>query len=384
MTYPTTIRRTAGIATALVLGLGLSATAANAYSKEICLGEEIKWGSNSKSLEASSTSFPAGTWFNGIQDGVNKFNLNPSRFRYSVFSSGGGVGLGNEQSEIWGSTNAGTLQGAPAIAYSWWTCFWFFGDWVHMDEVDVVFDYGSPWRWTTSTNKANLLRYSDTATDLRPLQTTAAHEFGHGAKLNHVNTEYNVMGIDFEHIHVNGITARAYMGEDVADGMVDLYGHRDGAWEDLGVVHWRYSGTSGEYSDHTKGRVRASNGAALPTFTITDPGTTNETAYRVNRGQVVRVEFTYENMGKTTQSNVDVGFYISTNDTISTFDRRIGGRTLTLSRDDVYSPNHHTVTIPSDLNVGQTYWLGAIIDEDDSVSEAVEWNNATYIPIRVQ
>ena len=89
-------------------------------------------------------------------------------------------------------------------------------------------------------------------------------------------------------------------------------------------------------------------------------------------------------MGKTTQSGVDVGFYISTNNLITTFDRRIGGRTLTLSRDNVYSPTHHTVTIPGDLNVGQTYWVGAIIDEDNSLSEAVEWNNATYIPIRVQ
>lgn len=384
MTVFLSIRPAACACAALVLGALVGATPADAYSKETCLGEEIKWSSNSKSLEANSTSFPSGTWFNGIQDGVNKFNLNPSRFRYSVFSSGGGVGLGNGQSEIWGSTDAGVLQGAPAIAYSWWTCFWFFGDFVHMDEVDVVFDYGSPWRWTTSTNKANLLRYSDTATDLRPLQTTAVHEFGHGAKLNHVNTEYNVMGTDFEHIHVNGSTARAYMGEDVADGMVDLYGSRSGSWEDVGVVHWRYSGASGEYSDHTKGRVLASNGAALPTFTITDPGTTRETAYRVNPGQVVRVEFTYENNGKTTQSNVDVGFYISTNDTISTFDRRVGGRTLSLGRANVYSPDHHTVTIPTDLTVGQTYWLGAIVDEDNSLSEAVEWNNATYIPIRVQ
>jgi len=337
---------------------------AYAYDKSHCLGEEIKWSSNSKSLQASSTSFPSGTWFNGISDGVNKFNLNPSR-------------------EIWGTTDQGVLQGAPAIAYSWWTCFWFFGDIVHMDEVDIAFDYDTPWRWTTSTNKANLIRYSDTATDLRPLQTTAAHELGHGAKLNHINSEYNVMGTDFEHIHVNGSTARAYAGEDLADGMVDLYGARE-SWEDLGVVHWRYSGASGEYSDHIKGQIRNSSNGVVPTFTITDPGTTREVGYSVSRGQTVRVQFTYENMGRTTQSGIDVGFYISTNDTITTFDQRIGGRTLTLSRDDVYSPDHHTVVIPSTLNSGQIYWLGAIIDEDNSVAENVEWNNATYIPIRVQ
>jgi hypothetical protein len=369
----------------IMAGIGLLAIATNAmaYSKSTCLGEELKWSSNSKSLEANSTSFPSGTWFNGVSDGVAKFNLNPSKFRYSVFSSGGGVSRGNGQSEIWGSTSADVLQGFPAIAYSWWTCFWFFGDHVSMDEVDIAFDYGSPWKWTTSTDKKKLLRYSDTATDLRPLQTTTAHEVGHGAKLNHVNTEYNVMGTDFEHIHVNGTTARAYAGEDVADGMVDLYGARSGSWEDLGVVHWRYSGASGEYSDHTKTVIRNSAGGALPTFTITDPGTTRETAYRVSPGQTIRVQFTYENNGKTRQPSSRVGFYVSSNHLITTWDTRIGGVTLDLGRNNVYTRTD-TVTLPSTLQTNRTYWVGAIIDENNTIGEAVEWNNATYIPIRVQ
>ena len=370
------------IAAGLIL-LGLS-THLQAYEKQSCLGVDYRWSGNSKSLEASSTSFPTGTWFNGIQDSVNKFNLNPSNFRYSVFSSSGGVGLGNGQSEIWGSTDQSVLDGAPAIAYTYKTCYWLFGNHVYVNELDVAFDYGSPWKWTTSTNKANLIRYSDTATDFRPLQTTALHEIGHGSRFKHENDEYNVMGTDFEHIHVNGTTARAYIGEDVADGMVDLYGATSGRWEDLGVVHWRYSGASGEYSDHKKGVIRDSAGNTKPTFSITSPGTTNESAYRVSRGETVKVEFTYENNGKSHQSNVGVGFYISTNDFISTFDQRVGGRTLSLGRASVYSPDHHTVTIPSTLLTNTTYWLGAIIDENDNVSEAVEWNNATYIPIRVQ
>ena len=355
-----------------------------AYEKQSCLGVDYRWSGNSKSLEASSVSFPSGTWFNGLQDGVNKFNLNPSNFRYSVFSSVGGVGLGNGQSEVWGSSDQGVLQGAPAIAYSYKTCYWFFGNIVHMSEMDVAFDYDSPWKWTTSTDKSKLLRYSDTATDLRPLQTTVAHEIGHGARFKHENDEYNVMGTDFEHIHVNSQTARAYAGEDIADGMVDLYGATSGDWEDVGVVQWRYSGASGEYSDHDKGVIRDTAGNVKSVFTITSPGTTRETAYRVSKGETVKVEFTYENNGKSFQSGVDVGFYISTNDNITTFDQRIGGRTLSLGRAAVYSPDHHTVTIPGNLLSNTTYWLGAIIDEDDSISEAVEWNNATYIPIRVQ
>lgn len=367
----------------LLLATTLYISTSHAYEKQSCLGEDYRWSGNSKTLQASSTSFPAGAWFNGIQDSVNKFNLNPSKFRYSVVSSGGGVSLNNNDSEIWGSTDQGILQGAPAIAYTYKTCYWFFGDVVHVDEVDVVFDYDTPWRWTTSTDKSKLLRYSDTATDLRPLQTTALHEIGHGSRFKHENDEYNVMGTDFEHIHVNGSTARAYLGEDVADGMVDLYGARNENWEDVGVVHWRYSGTSGEYSDHKKGIIRDLAGNPKATFTITTPGTTRETAYRVSKGETVKVEFTYENNGKSTQNGIDVGFYVSTNDFISTFDQRIGGRTLNLGRANVYSPDHHTVTIPTNLATNTTFWLGAIIDENDNINEKVEWNNATYIPIRV-
>ena len=352
----------------------IQASPALGFSYSECLGNRLKWSSNAKALRASSVSFPTGYWRNGLQDGVNKFNLNPSSFRYSLTTDTGGVGRDNGQSEAWGDTGS-ILQGFPAIAYSYWTCYWFFGDHVEMDEVDVIFDYSSPWQWTADTAKSSLTRYTGS---LRPLQTTAAHEFGHGLKLNHVNTEYNVMGTDFEHIHANGSTARAYQGEDAADGAVFLYGARSGAWEDLGVVHWKYSGASGEYSDHTRTRIFDAAGADLPTFTVN-----GETGYRVSRGQTVRAEFTYENMGKNTQNNVPAGYFISTNDLITTFDTRIGGASFNLGRGDVYTTTV-TLVIPNNLSTGTNYWLGAIIDENDSISEAVEWNNATYVPIRVQ
>lgn len=345
-----------------------------AYSTSTCLGEKLKWDSNSKSLRANSTSFPAGYWRNGLQQAVDSANLNPSNFRYSLVTDTGGVGRNNGQSEVWGDTGS-ILDGAPAIAYSYWTCYWFFGDHVHMDEVDVIFDYGTPWRWTADQVKSSLSNYTGS---YRPLQTTGTHEFGHGLKLNHVNYEYNIMGNDFEHIHVNGSTARAYMGEDAADGVTYLYGTRSGAWEDVGLVHWKYSGASGEYSDHTKTKVYNSTGGNLSTFSVA-----GETGYRVNRGQVVQLELTYENNGKTTQNNVGVGYYISTNDLITTLDRRIAGGSFDLGRNDVYTTKV-TLTIPSDLTANTNYWIGAVIDEDGNISEAVEWNNATYIPLRVQ
>jgi len=320
-------------------------------------------------------SFPEGEWRTTLQSAFDRYNLNPSRFRYNMAIDTGSVGRDNGENEVWGSTDTGALQGAPAIAYTWWTCYWFFGDHVEMDEVDVIFDYRSPWIWSSSEIKGNLIGYGGSG---RPMRTTAVHEFGHGLKLNHVNSEYNVMGTDFEHIHVNGSSARAYLGEDASDGSVFLYGASSPAREDVGVVHWKYSGPSGEYSDHTKTQLFNTSGAVLPNFTEA-----GETRYRVNRGQQVRAEFTYENNGTNTQSNVSVGFYISTNDIISTLDQRIGGTTLTLARDNVFTILT-TLTIPSTLSANTNYWLGAIIDENGRIAESAEWNNATYVPIRTQ
>lgn len=358
------------VATVLVCAL-LCASSAFAFSYKTCLGEKIKFSSNSRTTRPSTVSFPAGYWENGIRDTVTKFNRNPSNFRYNVSMDGGSVGRNNGENEIWGGTGS-ILSGAPAIAYQYWTCYWLFGDHVHMDEVDVIFDYGSPWQWTADTVKSSLIRYTGS---LRAIQTTGAHELGHGLILNHVNTEYNIMGNDFEHIHVNGSTATAYTGEDAADGAVFLYGVQ--SWADVGVVHWKYSGASGEYSDHTKTVIYNTSNVVLPTVTVA-----GETGYRVTKGTTVRVEFTYENMGASTQNNIQAGYYISTNDLITTGDTRIGGGSWNLSRGDVLTTTVDVV-IPNNLTSGTNYWLGVIIDENNAISENVEVNNATYIPIRI-
>jgi hypothetical protein len=185
------------------------------------------------------------------------------------------------------------------------------------------------------------------------------------------------MGSDFEHIWANGAIARGYLGEDASDGTVFLYGLWSGDYQDLGVAHWKYLGASGQYSTHTKTRVYTSTGGALPTVNVN-----GETGFSVARGQAVQVEFTYENNGKTSQ-NVDTGWYVSTNDFISSTDRLLASTKLTLARDNAYT-YRRTVTIPTNLTRGVNYWLGTIVDRTGAVADRVRNNNATYVPIRVQ
>jgi len=355
-----------------------------------CGDLNLKWASNSKTLRASTVSFPSGGyWWGGLQDAIDRFNENPSNFNYSLTSdTGGGVGRGNGQSELWFSSDEDVLDCdddgtgcAPAIAYSYSTCYrwreWsLFGGWSdweyvgYMDEVDVAFSTDVD--WTVSDSTSSLIRYDGSR---RSIQATALHEIGHGARFKHEDDEYNIMGSDFEHLHVNSSTARAYLGEDIADGLVHLYGKSQK--EDLGVVHWRYEGPSGGYSDHEKTSITSSSGSTLSSETVD-----GEKTYKVNAGDTVRVQFTYENNGANTQSGVKVGFYVSTNNLITTYDDRLGGTTMTLGRNSVYT-TEHSVSLPSTLTSGEYYWIGAIIDEEDNVSEEVEWNNATRLPIKV-
>ncbi|MFO1036419.1 MAG: hypothetical protein U1E45_06215 [Geminicoccaceae bacterium] len=347
---------------------------AMAYNVNYCLGTKIKWGTNSPALGASSVSFPTGYWRNGLQRTVDLTNQNPTPFFFTLGTDSGGVAIDNGQNEVWGSTSASVLQGAPAITYWQDTCFWFFGVITHRDEADVVFDYNAPFQWTADELKSSIIRYTGTR---RQLQSTGVHELGHALGLLHVNTEYNIMGADFEHIWANGSAARGYLGEDASDGAVFLYGPWSFNYQDLGVAHWKYSFADGQYSRHVKTGIYNTSGILLPTWNVN-----GETGYRVNRGQSVQVEFSYENNGKNTQT-VNTGWYISTNDVISRTDRLIATNTgMTLARDNVLT-YRRTLTIPSNLTRGRNYWLGTIVDKESRVSDSVPSNNATYIPIHV-
>ena len=362
------------IATALLLSSTVGYSA-DAYSYRTCNGVKIKWNTNNPTMRASSVSFPTGYWRDGLQKSIDYTNRNPSPFFFSLVTDTGGVGVGNGQSEIWGTTSASVLQGSPAIAIPQITCYWLFGTVTRIDEEDVAFDYNAPFQWTADEVKSRLIQYGGS---LRQLQGTAVHELGHALGLLHVNTEYNVMGTDFQHIWSNGSAARGYLGEDASDGTVFLYGLWSASYQDLGTVHWKYASASGEYSAHTKTVVYDANGSVL-----SSTANAGFQVYNVRRGQTVQAEFTYENNGKSTQT-INAGYYVSTNDIISTGDRRIGTRTgMTLARDNVLTIRT-TLRIPSDLKANTRYWLGTIVDPEKRVSDNVPSNNATYLPILVQ
>lgn len=359
-----------------LIAISLSAPA-EAFRYRTCGDKNLRLSGNSLGLYASSNSFPTGYWRDGLQNSINQFNRNPSNFYYSLYTDTNGLGLGNGQSEVWGSTDNSVLQNAPAIAYSWWQCYWnpFTGYVAYMTEGDVIFDYRAPFQWTMTRSRTGLIRYGGSA---RLLQGTAVHEFGHAAGLLHVNTTYNVMGSDFTHLHTNGNVTDAYIGEDAGNGTVFLYGLWAGGPLDVAVEHFKYLGASGEYSTHQFTKILNSSGGALPySFTVA-----GMTGYYVQRGQLVRAEFTYENNGRATVA-VPIRFFVSGDDTINLADQNIGTTgNATLGRDTV-STWAIAIYIPWNLTVGGTYYLGAYINPVGTISESDYSNNASFLPIRI-
>jgi len=342
---------------AAIIILLLAGSAVNAYNTH------GRWSGEDATMRAASTSFPAGNAYRTALGTVaSRFNQNPSEFHFHQRYDDGSVSFDNDQNEVWFSDDS---DYSPA-----WT-FWWFDIWGNVVEADVVFYNGED--YTTSMSKTTLWSYGGAH---RPFQTTALHEYGHAAGLDHEADEYNLMGEDWTHINCNGGTARSYVGEDASDGLVSLYTHRDGvAIENVGVTLFKRTGHSGEYSSHGHCRITNTSGTELAYTTYS-----GQRRYAVDKGQRVRVWFTYENSGETTQT-LNVGYYISSNSTINTADTLFDTRRFAMRRNNV-DTRYFTLTIPANLISGTTYYLGAIVDYDNALSE-IDGYNAAYHIIRV-
>lgn len=340
----------------------IATTSSFASTWQMCGATRVKWAANGYTMRASAAGFPVGAWRTALDATRARFNQSPSRMRYYVQWDEPGVALGNGQSEVWWSNGFG----APAVCYTWWngSC--------QLVEADIMFD--NTVAYSTSTTKTALTPYGGAS---RPFRTTAMHELGHAQGLGHTSDRYSIMGQDWDHIHANGSTATAYPGGDAVAGSVTTYGIIAGALEDVGVAHWRRTGASGAYSTHDRIRVMNTSNVELGKFF-----SGGQPVYNVNKGQTVKLEMTYENMGKTSPITTNLAFYVSTNDTISNIDTFLGNGSVTLSRGTA-TTNNSFLVIPNNLVSGTTYYLGVIIDSTGSYGEYVEGNNATYTAIRV-
>lgn len=355
----------------IAFGLGGLVSTSYAYSHYHANGKNLIWGDKDLNWRAGKNSFQSGTgWREALLESNARWNEAPGNFTFGIRNwDEKYVVRYNAQNEIWFTDKQSVLDGAPAR-----TIYTYNAISARFIEADVVFD--SDLKWSKSNAQSTKTPYGG---EWRPWGNTAMHEFGHALGLAHVDYEYNIMGEDWDHIHANNGKVRFYAGEDAGRGEVHLYGQTTTSKKnDLGATHWKYGNADGEYSEHIPCKVYSSDGGSV----IFNDSYAGALRFHVSAGGTYQAQFTLENNGYYTLENIKVGYYISTNDNITTLDRVIKTRTIQMGPNDVYTTKY-SVTIPGDLTVGQTYWLGVIVDYTGSITEYCETNNATWLQIKI-
>lgn len=354
-----------------ILSLASNPAMAYKYLTDTC-GATKKWPTSSMTFNANPTGFTGNSakWFNSFQVALDRVNESPVNFTAFVsLDNELDVAIGNGESEVWW-INASTSATAYTITDS---C----GRTV---ETDITFDNNIP-NGGYGDNMNVKTDFRGYGLEKRTFETTAIHEIGHTLGLAHENRYYNIMGNDYTFLNTTGETSlRSYLGEDATNGLIALYG--SSTRQDLSTSAWRYDGTSGQYSTHRHNRLFNSSGTALSSTKVESSCTRTycEMRHDVDLGQQIQYEMTLENNGSSSQS-VQLGYYISTNATITSTDTLIGTDNVTVTRNtpDTLKRN---VMIPANLQPNTDYYIGVIIDNAGSVSEWDETNNTSYIHIR--
>jgi hypothetical protein len=322
----------------------LFTTMAHAAGWQECSGNKIRWNGSRADMYISTTSFPAGSsWDSRLQNAMWHWNnVKGSGFNFFVGrDTDGSHSSGNGVNEVYFSSTE--VGGALAVTFKRYHCYWFFGYHYGIDETDIAFNTNYAWS-TAAFNYASLgSPYS--------FEGVALHELGHALGLNHEDLRMATMNSFYPN-----------------SGPTGYYKEWDPTGDDR-------VGARILYPDGTTERDIA--GLALKRTGAGTSGLVNSPASAA-RGSYVTIEYTFSNYGTASES-FNIGFYLSTNNYISTFDRLLGtnfgasagsGGTGTFAR---------TLYIPTTVAPG-TYYLGFLLDPNNAFGEANEGNNSQPMP----
>lgn len=395
----------AWIVNLLVLALLLHAGQTKAWEQIRCItpvnkGKKKHWADSVYKPVLDPVTLPEGSpQYFAVLEAIDRMNRNPSQFRY-VFGgmdNGEGVAVNNGESEIWMKDLGADFSKTSAIEQSNSdyspTCI--------ATESDIIIN--THYRMARPPAESNKLTYSNQKSQLfvyggsyANFVSTVMHELGHSAGLQHEGDVLNLMGGN-NLLIANGDRVEPYIGEDAAAGLIALFGISAGAQEDVSVSHWRYGDKlalkdGSVFSLHHRTRLfDAKNIELTMACPYVNPDLNGslitacpEPVYRVNKGQVVNLELSYENAGKTSSIAVVASYYLSTDNKIDETDTLLKSSRFSIKRDSKPSTISTKLIIPKTVVSGNHYWLGCYVSPSRGVlKESNENNNQTYVEIKI-
>ena len=319
--------------------LAVMAGSAQATSWSTCSGNNIRWNQGWTNMYINTTSFPAGSvWDARLQNAMWHWNnVKGSRFNFYVGrDTDGTYSHSNGVNEIFfSSADAGS---ALAVTSKRSHCYWLFGWNYGIDETDIAFNTSLSWN-------VGPLNYNNLWSPWS-FESVALHELGHALGLGHEDRWMATMNSVYTSGPLGYNKEWDPLGDDRVGARI-LY--PDGTTE---------TDVAGSAFKGTKSLISSPSSAA--------------------RGSYVTIQFTFSNLSTSTKS-FDIGFYLSTNDYISTSDRWLGTNYGAWGSAGFIGTFSRTLYIPTTVAPG-TYYLGFLIDPNNAQGEANESNNNQPMP----